>query len=99
MKKKEEMYFTIVGTDFCHGTGFMEKGDIVTLEKEPDNKYDKEAIMVKVEGLSKIGYVANSPHSVKGDSMSAGRLYDKIEDGAQGEIMYIMDSGALCKVI
>lgn len=99
MKTKEEMYFTITGTDFCNGTSFMKRGDAVILKKEPDNKYDKEAIMVKVEGLGKIGYVANSPNTVKGDSMSAGRLYDKIEDEAKGEIMYVMDNGALGKVL
>lgn len=32
----------------------------VTLYKEPDNKYDKEAIRVEARALGKIGYVANS---------------------------------------
>ena len=48
------------------------------LEKEPDNQYDKEAIVVKMEGLGDIGYVANSTYTVIGESMSAGRIYDKI---------------------
>ena len=52
------------------------------LEKEPDNEYDKEAIKVTYEGLGKIGYVANSSYTVIGESMSAGRLYDKIGDAA-----------------
>ena len=38
----------------------------IRLEKEPDNAYDKEAIMVKLEGRGKIGYVANSPYTVAG---------------------------------
>ena len=29
-----------------------------------DNEYDKEAIQVKVKGLGKIGYVANSPNNM-----------------------------------
>lgn len=33
-----------------------------------------------MKGLGKIGYVANSPFTVKGESMSVGRFYDKIED-------------------
>ena len=49
----------------------------IKLEKDPDNKYDKEAIKVMYDGLGKIGYVANSS-TVIGESMSAGRLYDKI---------------------
>lgn len=54
----------------------------IRLEKEPDNEYDKEAIKVTYEGLGKIGYVANSSYTVIGESMSAGRLYDKIGDTA-----------------
>ena len=71
----EELYFTIAGCSHYFGSDFMEKGMKVKLEKEPDNEYDKEAIQVKVKGLGKIGYVANSPFTVKGESMSAGRLY------------------------
>ena len=71
----------------------------VKLEKEPDNEYDKEAIQVKVKGLGKIGYVANSPYTVKGESMSAGRLYDKIGDKAKGKVVFVTDGGVICKVI
>ena len=53
----EEMYFTIAGCSHYYGTQFMEKGMKVKLEKEPDNPYDKEAIMVKIKGLGKCGYV------------------------------------------
>ena len=81
----EEMYFTIAGCSHYYGTQFMEKGMKVKLEKEPDNPYDKEAIMVKIKGLGKCGYVANSPYTVQGESMSAGRLYDKIGDKAKEE--------------
>lgn len=46
----DEMYFTITGCNHYFGSGFMEKGMKVKLEKEPDNVYDKEAIQVKVKG-------------------------------------------------
>ncbi len=95
----EEMYFTITGCNHYFGSDFMEKGMKVTLEKEPDNEYDKEAIQVKVKGLGKIGYVANSPFTVKGESMSAGRLYDKIGDQAKGKVMFIVDGGIVCRII
>ena len=74
----KEMYFTIAGCNHYYGSDFMEKGMKVKLVKEPDNEYDNEAIQVKIKGLGKVGYVANSPYTVKGESMSAGRLYDKI---------------------
>ena len=94
----EEMYFTIAGCSHYYGTQFMEKGMKVKLEKEPDNSYDKEAIMVKIKGLGKCGYVANSPYTVQGESMSAGRLYDKIGDKAKGKIVFVVGGTAVCRV-
>lgn len=74
----KEMYFTIAGCNHYFGSDFMKKGMKVKLVKEPYNEYDGEAIQVKIKGLGKVGYVANSPYTVKGESMSAGRMYDKI---------------------
>ena len=91
-----KIYFTIAGTRHHFGQEFMEKDMPVRLEKEPDNDYDKEAIKVMMEGLDLVGYVANSPHTVQGESWSAGRLYDKIGDTAEGTILYVMDTGVLC---
>ena len=94
----EEMYFTIAGCSHYYGTEFMEKGMKVKLVKEPDNEYDKEAIQIKIKGLGKVGYVANSPYTVQGESMSAGRLYDKIGDKAKGRIVFVVGGTAVCRV-
>ena len=94
----EELYFTIAGCSHYFGSDFMEKGMKVKLEKEPDNEYDKEAIQVKIKGLGKVGYVANSPFTVKGESMSAGRLYDKIGDKAKGKVVFVVDGGVVCRI-
>lgn len=94
----EEMYFTITGCNHYFGTEFLKEGMKLKLEKEPDNKFDSEAILVKLKGLGKIGYVANSPYTVKGESMSAGRLYDKIGDKAKARLVFLLGDGALCKV-
>lgn len=91
-----KIYFTIAGTNHHHGQEFMEKDMPVHLEKEPDNEHDKEAIKVMMDGLGLVGYVANSPYTVAGESYSAGRLYDKIGDTAEGTIMYVLDKGVLC---
>lgn len=93
-----KVFFTLTGTKHYFGDEFLEKGMKLELEKEPDNKHDKEAIIVKVEGLGKVGYVANSPYTVIGESMSAGRVYDKIADTAVGEVMFVTTQGVLCKV-
>lgn len=93
-----KVYFTLTGTKHYFGDEFLEKGMKLELEKEPDNEHDKEAIIVKVEGLGKVGYVANSPYTVIGESMSAGRVYDKIGDTAVGEVLFVTTQGVLCKV-
>ena len=95
----EEMYFTIAGCNHYFGSDFMKKGMKVKLIKEPDNEYDKEAIQVKVKGLGKVGYVANSPYTVKGESMSAGRLYDKLGDKAKGKVVFVIDGGVVCRIV
>lgn len=91
-------WFTLTGTQHYEGQDFLKKGMKVRLEKEPDNKVDREAIMVKMKVLGKIGYVANSPYTVVGESWSAGRLYDRIGDTAKGKVVMVMDKGVLCKL-
>ena len=66
--------------------------------KELDNEYDSEAIKVELEGLGHVGYVANSPYTVEGESYSTGRLYDKIGATAAGTVLYILPKGVLCYV-
>ena len=53
----DKIYFTITGTGFFEGDEFFEKDMEVLLEKEPDNKYDHEAILVKMPGIGKVGHV------------------------------------------
>ncbi|MCR5675223.1 MAG: HIRAN domain-containing protein [Lachnospiraceae bacterium] len=94
-----KVYFTITGTNHYYGQEFLRRGDKVKLIKEPDNQYDREAIRVETEGLGKIGYVANSPYTVKGESVSAGRLYDLFKKKAKGKVMMRLPNGVLCKLI
>lgn len=92
-------YFTLCGCNHYFGNDFMKKGMKVKLKKEPKNEYDAEAIMVKMKGIGKVGYVANSAYTVQGDTMSAGRLYDKIGKKAKAKIVYVIPGGAICKLI
>ena len=70
----------------------------IKLIKEPDNEHDKEAIKAVLEPLGTIGYVANSPQTVLGECMSAGRLYDKIGKQAIGAIKIVTGNGIICAV-
>ena len=91
-----KVYFTLTGTKHYYGNDFLKPGMKLILEKEPDNEYDKEAIKVEMPGIGHIGYVANSPYTVVGESYSAGRLYDKIGDTAKGTVLYVLPKGVLC---
>lgn len=93
-----KIYFTLTGTKYYFGKEFLKKGMKLCLEKEPDNEYDKEAIKVTFEGIGKIGYVANSSYTVLGDSMSAGRIYDKIGDTAKAKVVLVTEHGTICKL-
>ena len=91
----KKIYFTITGMSHYYGDRFFEKGMTVKLIKEADNKVDSEAIIVELEGLGTVGYVANSPYTVLGESYSAGRLYDEIGDTAEGTVLYVTDRGII----
>lgn len=93
-----KIYVTLTGMKHYWGSDFLKKGMKIKLEKEPDNEYDKEAIRVLLKGLGKIGYVANSPYTVIGESMSAGRLYDKIGDIAYAKVELVTGQGVVCKL-
>lgn len=68
----------------------------VKFVKEPDNEVDSETIKVEMPGIGQTGHVANSPYTVIGESMSAGRIYDKIGDEAEGTVLYVLPKGVLC---
>lgn len=93
-----KVYFTLTGTSHYHGNSFLKPGMELQLRKEPDNRFDKEAIMVKLEGLDIIGYVANSSFTVVGDSQSAGRIYDRIGKKARAKVVLVTEHGTICRL-
>lgn len=95
----EKMYFTITGTNHRYGQEFFESRMEVKLVKELENEYDKEAIKVDLEGLGLVEYVVNSPYTVLGESMSAGRIYDRIGDTGVGIVRYVLPKGILCEIV
>lgn len=94
-----KIYFTLTGTKHYLGMAFFKPDMVVTLQKEPDNPFDREAIQVTLPGLGVVGHVANSPYTVLGESMSAGRLYDKIGDTATGIVRYVLQEGMVCELV
>ena len=52
-----EMYFTLTGCNYYFGTNLLEKGMTLRLKKEQNNQYNHEAVMFKLKGVEKCGYV------------------------------------------
>jgi hypothetical protein len=96
----EKTYFvTITGLNHYYGQKPFEVGRVIKLIKEPDNEYDNEAIVAFLPFIDKIGYVANSTSTVYQGTISAGRLYDKIDDYAYAKVMFITHSSAIALVL
>lgn len=96
----ENTYFvTITGINNYYGKKPFEIGRIIRLVKEPDNSHDDEAIFAFLPFVEKIGYVANSTHTVYSGTVSAGRLYDKIDDYAYAKVMFVTHSSVIALVL
>ncbi|MEE0900951.1 MAG: hypothetical protein UIB31_00350 [Methanobrevibacter sp.] len=93
------MYITITALQNLHGTKPLKIDGIIKLVKEPDNKYDTEAIACEMRYFGKIGYVANSTNTVITGCMSGGRLYDKINDEYFAKVKFVTGTAAIAKVM
>jgi hypothetical protein len=85
-----QTYVAITGTSHYFGTGFLKPGLVIHLLKDPDNFYDQEAIRAEIPPIGKIGYVANSTHTVPKGCRSAGRIYDSFDLQISGIIRFII---------
>jgi hypothetical protein len=91
---------TITGTHHYYGDEVFKKDTIVMLVKEPKNNYDSEAIRVELPYIGTVGYVANSSHTVAENTMSAGRIYDKVDYVSYAKVVSItFISTIICEII
>ncbi|MBQ6630462.1 MAG: HIRAN domain-containing protein [Methanobrevibacter sp.] len=96
---KQELYTTIVGLNNYEGNKVFKIGSIVRLVKEPDNDYDLEAIACESRYVGKTGYIANSTKTVTKGTMSAGRIYDKIDNISFCEVKFVSKDSVIAKVL
>ena len=96
---KEDMYATIVGLNNYEGNKVFKIGSVVKLVKEPDNEYDLEAIACETKYIGKTGYIANSAKTVTKGTMSAGRIYDKIDDVSFCEVKFVSHDSVIAKIL
>lgn len=92
-------FVTITGISHYYGTKPFKIGNIFKLVKEENNPHDSEAIRAELPMIDTIGYVANSTSTVYGGTSSAGRLYDKIDDQAFAQTMFITHSSIIALVL
>lgn len=95
----KNMFITITGQNNYLGMKPFKVGRIVKIVKEPENQYDQDAIRVELPFIETIGYVANSVNTVFAGTCSAGKLYDKIDDYAYAEVMFITHSSVIALVV
>lgn len=93
------MYITLMSFKNLYDEKPLKLDGIVKLVKEPDNKYDTEAIACEMRYFGKIGYVANSTNTVIKGCMSSGRVFDKIDDEYFAKIKFITGNNAIAKIL
>lgn len=93
------MFITIIAFQNMHGEKPLKLNGLVKLVKEPDNKYDTEAIACEMRHFGKIGYVANSTNTVVKGCMSSGRVFDKITDEYYAKIKFIHSNMTIAKIL
>ncbi|WP_207664204.1 MULTISPECIES: HIRAN domain-containing protein [Hungatella] len=99
MQMKQEYYITITGTSHYYGMRPFSVGKRFKCVKEPSNPYDGEAIRAVMKEIGTIGYVANSAYTTATGTMSAGRIYDRVQKKFQAEVMFITSSKVICRVV
>lgn len=94
-----DIFTTVVGINNYEGNKVFKLGSIIKLLKEPENDYDAEAIACEIEYIGKVGYLANSTKTVIKGTMSAGRVYDKIDNVSFCEVKFIANNSVIAKVL
>ena len=95
----KNIFITITGQNHYLGLKPYKVGRIVKIVKDVDNEYDEDAIRVELPFIDTIGYVANSANTVFAGTCSAGKLYDKIDDYAYAQVMFITHSSVIALVL
>ncbi|MFZ5975794.1 MAG: HIRAN domain-containing protein [Bacillota bacterium] len=95
----KERYITITGVQHYYGMKPLAVGRVLRCTKEPENCYDDEAIRAELPFIGKVGYVANSPHTCANGTMSAGRIYDSVENVFFARVMFTTQTKVIARVL
>lgn len=92
-------YLTITGFRHYYGLQPFRIGSLIRCRKEPDNAYDDEAICCTLPTVGTVGYVANSPQTTAGGTMSAGRLYDRVPRRFYVRVCFTTFTKVICQIV
>ena len=96
---EKDIFITINAFSMFHGAKPFKAGAIMKLIHDTGNTYDDEAIACEMRYFGRVGFVANSVQTVVKGCMSAGRVYDKIEDGYFAQVKFITKTEAIAKIL
>ena len=93
-------FVTIVGVDMCFGKEIFKVGQILTLRKDYDNRYDDEAIEAVLDSVGgRLGYVANSCHTVARGTKSGGRIYDAFNERCNARVAFVVNNAVIAELV
>lgn len=92
-------FITLTGANYYYGMKPFKVGRVLKLKKDVENEYDDEAVSVLLPFIDKVGYVANSPHTVAKGTYSAGRIYNLFDDIAYAKVLFITKESVICELI
>lgn len=93
-----DVLITIAGIRHYSGSKPFREGKTVRLKKDRKNNYDDKAIMVLDNELNVIGYVANSPNTVKDGTLGAEVIHGGIRNNCVARVMWVADAFVICKL-
>lgn len=93
-------FVTIVGVDMCFGREIFKVGQVLTLRKDRENRFDDEAVEAVIESVGgRVGYVANSCHTVARGTKSSGRIYDTFDDICRARVAFIVNNAVIAEIM
>jgi hypothetical protein len=96
---EKEIYITVTGLNHYYNMKPFKIGSLVMLEKEPDNEYDENAVMVMAPLLGKVGYVSNTPYTTITGSRSADQIYEQIPQECAAVVCFMTDKSVIARLL
>lgn len=94
-----EALLTIVGIQCYEGRFPFSAGRQLIGMKEPENKFDRNAIKILDMGNTTVGYIANKPNTVLPGAITANEVYNHLGDFCVVQVVRSTERNVTCKVL